>query len=29
MYSKVNILAICNNYEFDVGMNYNVNFVET
>jgi hypothetical protein len=29
MYSKVQILAICNNYEYDVGMNCNVKFVET
>jgi len=29
MYSKVKILVICNNHEFDVGMNCNVKFVET
>jgi hypothetical protein len=29
MYSKVHILAICNNYEFDVGMNCSVKFVES
>jgi hypothetical protein len=29
MYSEVQILAICNNYEYDVGMNYSVKFVET
>jgi hypothetical protein len=29
MYYKVQILAICNNYEYDVGMNCSVNFVET
>jgi hypothetical protein len=29
MYSKVHILAICNNYESDVGMNCSVKFVET
>ncbi len=29
LYSKVHILAICNNYEYDVGMNCNVKFVET
>jgi hypothetical protein len=29
MYSKVHILVICNNHEFDVGMNGNVKFVET
>jgi hypothetical protein len=28
MYSKVQILVICNNQEFDVGMNVNVKFVE-
>jgi hypothetical protein len=29
MYSKVQILVICNNYEYDVGMNCIVKFVET
>jgi hypothetical protein len=29
MYSEVQILIICNNYEHDVGMNCNVKFVET
>jgi hypothetical protein len=29
MYSKVQILVICNNHEFDVGMNGSVKFVET
>jgi hypothetical protein len=29
MHSKVKILAICNNNEYDVGMNCNVRFVET
>jgi hypothetical protein len=29
MYYEVKILVICNNHEFDVGMNYNVKFVET
>jgi hypothetical protein len=29
MYSKVHILAICNNYEYDVGMNCSVKFVKT
>jgi hypothetical protein len=29
MYSKVQIMAVCNNYEFNVGMNYSVKFVET
>jgi hypothetical protein len=29
MYFEVQILAICNNYESDVGMKYNVKFVET
>jgi hypothetical protein len=29
MYFKVSIIFICNNYEFDVGMNCNVKFVET
>jgi hypothetical protein len=28
MYSKVQILVICNNHEFDVGMNCGVKFVE-
>ncbi len=29
MYSKVQILVICNNHEFDVLMNGNIKFVET
>jgi hypothetical protein len=29
MYSKVQILVICNNHEHDVGMNGNVKFVKT
>jgi hypothetical protein len=29
MYSKVQILVICNNYESDVGMNCRVKFVGT
>jgi hypothetical protein len=29
MYSEVQILVICNNHEFDVGMNGSVKFVET
>jgi len=29
MYSKVQILVMCNNHESDVGMNCSVNFVET
>jgi len=29
MYSKVQILVICNNYGYDVGMNCIVKFVET
>jgi hypothetical protein len=29
MYFEVQILAICNNYELDVGMKGNVKFVET
>jgi hypothetical protein len=29
MYSKIQILAICNNNEYDVGMNCSVKFVET
>ncbi len=29
MYYEVQILVICNNYEFDVGMNGSVKFVET
>jgi hypothetical protein len=29
MYSKVQILVICNNHESDVGMNGSVKFVET
>jgi hypothetical protein len=28
MYSKVQILVICNNHEYDVGMNFSVKFVE-
>jgi len=28
MYSEVQILVICNNQEFDVGMKGNVKFVE-
>jgi len=28
MYSKVQILVICNNYEYNVGMNGSVKFVE-
>jgi hypothetical protein len=28
MYSKVQIMVICNNHEFDVGMNVSVKFVE-
>jgi hypothetical protein len=28
MYSKVHILIICNNHEYDVGMNGSVKFVE-
>jgi hypothetical protein len=28
MYSKVQIIVICNNQEFDVGMNGSVKFVE-
>ncbi len=28
MYSKVQILVISNNHEFDIGMNCNVKFVE-
>jgi hypothetical protein len=28
MYSEVQILSICNNHEFDVGMNCSVKFVE-
>jgi len=28
MYSEVQILVICNNHEFDVGMNGSVKFVE-
>jgi hypothetical protein len=29
MYFEVQIVVICNNHEFDVGMNGNVKFVET
>jgi hypothetical protein len=29
MYSEVQILVICNNHESNVGLNGNVNFVET
>jgi hypothetical protein len=29
MHSKVHVLSTCNNYEYDVAMNYNVKFVET
>jgi len=29
MYFEVQILVICNDHEFDVGMNGNVKFVET
>jgi hypothetical protein len=29
MYSEVQILVICNNHEFDIGMNGSVKFVET
>ncbi len=29
MYFEVQILIICNNHEFDVGMNGSVKFVET
>jgi hypothetical protein len=29
MYSKMLILVTCNNYEFDVGVNCGVKFVET
>jgi hypothetical protein len=29
MYYEVQILAICNNCEYDMGMNCNVKFVET
>jgi hypothetical protein len=29
MYYEVQILAICNNYESNVGMNCSVKFVET
>jgi hypothetical protein len=29
MYSKMSILVICNNHEFDVVMNGSVKFVET
>jgi hypothetical protein len=29
MYFEVHIFSICNNYEFDVTMNYSIKFVET
>jgi hypothetical protein len=29
MYYKVQILVICNNHEYDVGMNGNVKFFDT
>ncbi len=29
MYFEMQILVICNNHEYDVGMNGNVKFVET
>jgi hypothetical protein len=29
MYFEVQILVICNNHEFDVGMNDSIKFVET
>jgi hypothetical protein len=29
MYSEIQILVICNNHEFDVGMNCSVKFVDT
>jgi len=29
MYSEVQIFVICNNHEFNVGMNGSVKFVET
>jgi hypothetical protein len=29
MYSEVQILVICNNHEYDVGMNGSVKFVKT
>jgi hypothetical protein len=29
MYSEMTILVICNNHEYDVGMNGSVKFVET
>jgi hypothetical protein len=29
MYFEVQILVICNNHEFDVGMNGRIEFVET
>jgi hypothetical protein len=29
MYSEVQIQVTCNNYEYDVGMNCSVKFVET
>jgi hypothetical protein len=29
MYFEMQILVICNNHEFDVGMNGSVKFVET
>jgi hypothetical protein len=28
MYFEVRILVICNNHEYDVGMNYSVKFIE-
>ncbi len=28
MYSKVQIVVMCNNHEYDVGINCNVKFVE-
>jgi hypothetical protein len=29
MYSEVQILVICNNHEYDVGMDGSVKFIET
>jgi hypothetical protein len=29
IYSEIRILVICNNHEYDVGMNCSVKFVET
>ncbi len=29
MYFKVQILVICNNHEFDIGMNCSIKFVKT